>query len=430
MLPAFRCNRVDWKASDVMLKQIAVFNSHPIQHLAPWWQELARHPDVRLKVFYFSRANVQPTYDAGFGKVLAYDVDLLAGYDHSFLNRPWPFHKTTAVKGYIPNLGIRTAMREDHWDAVLVFGYAYLNNWIVMREARRLGIPILYFSDSNGRAESSKPKWKLALKRLLLRSFFRRISIFLCPGNSNMEYLRLYGVAPERMRLCPLPVDVSRFRAALDGLDDVKRAELRKRFQLAPDDFVITFSGKLYEGKRPQDLADAVRLLGDPRVKALFVGCGPAQEELRHRGGDSIRMAGFVNQQEIPSVLALGDLAVMPSANDAHPLAVTESLALGVPVLVSDLIGCHGPDDSLRDGENGFVYRCGDIHALAGLIRRLKEDPSLLASMKQRAVQLVETQTPQAAARAVLQCMESLKGTSPLANGKHVEGLFQKSIRT
>jgi glycosyltransferase involved in cell wall biosynthesis len=242
-----------------------------------------------------------------------------------------------------------------------------------------------------------------------------------------MEYLRLYGVSSERMRLCPLPVDVARFRSALSDLDEGKRVELRKRFQLAPDDFVVTFSGKLSERKRPQDLADAVRLLGDPRVKALFVGCGSLEEELRNRGGDFVRMTGFVNQQEIPRILALGDLAVMPSAYDPHPLAVTESLALGVPVLVSDLLGCYGPDDALRVGENGLVYRCGDIPALAGLIRRVKEDSSLLASMKKRAVDLIGTQTPQTAARAVRECLELLKDRSPIVYDSDVAESLQKT---
>jgi glycosyltransferase involved in cell wall biosynthesis len=404
------------------MMRLAVFNTHPIQHFAPWWQELARDPRLRLKVFYYSRANVQTHYDPEFGIHLAYDVDLLSGYDHAFLPRPWPFRDSTSVEWYALNHGIRAALSEDRWDAVLVFGYNLLNNWTVLREARRLHIPVIFFSDSNVRTAHAKPTWKLALKRLWVRTFFRGVDTFLTPGNSNMDYLHLYGVGRERMRLCPLPVDVKRFRSEAGILGTESRAELRKRFRLEADDFVVTFSGKLVERKRPQDLADAVRTLGDPGVKALFVGCGPLEEELRRRSGEFVRLTGFVNQLEIPRILALGDLGVMPSGYDPHPLAVTESLALGVPVLVSDLIGCHGPDDALRNGENGYVYPCGDIAALAELIGRLKNDRELLARLQERARELIHSQTPQAAKEAVLDCLERLKEPtkkSQLDHGLH-----------
>jgi glycosyltransferase involved in cell wall biosynthesis len=181
---------------------------------------------------------------------------------------------------------------------------------------------------------------------------------------------------------------------------------------LEPDDYVVTFSGKLVDRKRPQDVAEAVRLIGDRRVKALFVGTGPLEAEVRRLGAEFVRVTGFVNQEEIPSVLALGDLAVMPSSYDAHPLAVTESLALGVPVLVSDRIGCYGPDDALRHGENGYVYPCGDVKALAGLIARLRDDPGLRHRLSLRATELVQEQTPRAAAEALLLCLDGLLGST------------------
>jgi glycosyltransferase involved in cell wall biosynthesis len=391
-----------------MKRQLAVFMSHPIQHFSPWWQELARNSDVDLKVYYYSRANMVRYFDKEFGLSMSYDIDLLSGYEHVVLPRQWPFRHPTSVDWYMLNAGVGRAVRERSWDAVLVFGYAPLNNWAVVRAARRAGVPILYYSDSNQLTEGAKPSWKLAIKRLVVRRYLRRMTAFLTPGNMNQLYLQGYGASPERMWFCPLPVDVDRFRSTAEA-GQADRDRLRARFGLAPTDFVVAFNGKLVDRKRPVDLADAVRSAGDPGLKALFIGTGPLVNEIKARGGDCVRVTGFVNQAELPSVLALADLAVMPSSHDPHPLAVTEFMALGIPAVVSDRIGCIGQDDVVRPGETGLVYPCGDVAALTAAVFRLRRDGDLRRQMGRRAAAVADTQTPRVAADAVVRCLEGIR---------------------
>src|SRR5260370_21044177 len=69
------------------LMRIAAFISHPIQYFTPLWQEVSRRPNVHLKVFYFSRQGLDPSFDPGFGKLMAWDMDLLAGHESQFLPR-------------------------------------------------------------------------------------------------------------------------------------------------------------------------------------------------------------------------------------------------------------------------------------------------------------------------------------------------------
>lgn len=389
--------------------ELAVFNSHPTQHFAPWWQALGEDERIRVKVFYFSRANVETHYDPEFDFDLRYDVDLLSGYESEFLSRGWPFRNPTTPGWYRWNRGLDRAVTERRWHGVLIFGYNMVNNALVVRRCRMLGIPLLFYGDSNVRTAFDKPFWKLWIKAVFVRAFFRRIDAFLPIGDSNRDYLLHYGARADRMWWCPCPVDVGRLQRAVRNFSGPERAELRRRYGLTPDDFVVTFSGKLVERKRPLDLAEAVTATGDPKIKALFVGSGPLELRLRRAGGEQVRLTGFVNQQEIARVLALGDLAAMPSSYDAHPLAVTESLALGIPVLVSDRVGCHGPNDVLRDGENGLVYPSGDVGALAGAILGLKADADRRRRMGERARRLAGTQSPGVAAQAVVRCLRELR---------------------
>jgi glycosyltransferase involved in cell wall biosynthesis len=388
--------------------QIAIFQSHPIQHFAPWWQELARDPALRIKVFYYSRAGTEPMYDPLFGRMVQWDVDLLSGYEHEFLPRRWPRWGGTLPRWHMRNGGIRRAVAERPWDAVLIFGYTYLNNWRVARWCRRYRVPLLHQGDTSQIHALDRSSLKLVLKRRILTRFFRRVDGFLTPGNSSRDYLRYYDVPASKTWFCPMPVDLERFRSRLAGESPADRDALRRRLDLAADDFVVTFSGKMQPGKRPKDLAAAVRAIGDPRVKALYIGSGAMEEEVRRVGGEQVCMAGFVNQADMPRYVALGDVSVMPSAIDQHPLAVTESLGLGIPVLLSDRCGCYGPDDVLRDGENGFVYPCGDVEALAALIVQLRDDAALRRRLGERGREIAQTQTPQAAREVLVRCVETL----------------------
>jgi glycosyltransferase involved in cell wall biosynthesis len=76
-----------------------------------------------------------------------------------------------------------------------------------------------------------------------------------------------------------------------------------------------------------------------------------------------VTIAGFVNQQELPSWYAAADMLVLPSdSRETWGLVVNEAMAAGLPVVVSDAAGCS--PDLVREGENGFTYPCGNVGAL------------------------------------------------------------------
>lgn len=398
-------------------KALAVFQTHPNQHFAPWWREVHESGSVDLTVHYYSAANADETFDPHFGKSYSFDVDLLSGYPGAVL-RPGPLHRPREVpRWFWVNRGVRDVFEHREWDAVLLFGYSVLNNWLVLCEAKRRGTPVLYFSDSNVRTLARSDSPRETAKRVLIHRFFDRVSAFLSPGNSNREFLLAHGVEERAIWRCPYPVDVDRFRSAAREARS-RRLEIRRSLGLGPSDFVVAFSGKFIPRKRPLDLVEAVLQTKNPSIKALLIGSGPLEPQIRERGGERTKVTGFLNQSEIAPVLAAADVFVMPSDMDAHPLAVTEALACGLPVAVSHLIGCHGPDDAVRDGVNGFVYECGDVAGLGTILERLSLSPALVAEMSNRAVEISGTQSSGEAARQLLECLGALgQERTPRARG-------------
>jgi hypothetical protein len=67
--------------------RIAVLNSHPIQYFAPLYAYLNAAPDLDVTALYLSDFSVRGGRDAGFGRNLRWDLDLLAGYRSLFLGQ-------------------------------------------------------------------------------------------------------------------------------------------------------------------------------------------------------------------------------------------------------------------------------------------------------------------------------------------------------
>jgi len=397
--------------------QIAAFFTHPTQHHAPWFRALAERDDVYLKVFYFTRHAVEASLDQKFGEVFQWDVPLLEGYEHEFLpTLPGmsPYYTGMARM----NSGVGAALRQRPWDAVLNPSYTFIINWVIWARAIRLGIPLIYHSDST--LMEPRARWRRLFKELPLRLYFRGVSVFLASGDNNRNYLLRYGVPDHAISFCPIPVDLRRFQQARSSPEwGPKVKAIRASYRFAEEDRVAVFCGKLADHKRPQDLAQAIVILNSPRVKALFIGAGPLAEAVQKIAPGKVRVTGFINQSEIPYYYGAGDVLVLPSSREPHGQVVSEAAGLGLPAVVSDVCGCYGPHDILRPGENGLIYPCGDTGALAQRLKLLLlDDPDLRQRMSARALERAAAQDIAVAAATVVQAIRSFGQRNPRAGSR------------
>jgi glycosyltransferase involved in cell wall biosynthesis len=390
-------------------RRLAVVISHPIQHFAPLFRDLARQPGLELRVFYCCDWGIRDYADPGFGRTLKWDVPLLDGYESEFL----PIAKRPVDLSYraIDNPAVNARLTQFQPDAVWVHGYGHRTSWRTLKWANKNRRRVLYFGDS----ELLAPRgWKSRLlKRLILPKFFSRCDRFLTIGDNNECYYRHYGVPGHKMIRGSFPVDVARFRGAVAALSLADRVELRKRFGLRPEALVVLFLGKMIDIKRPLDLVRAIDQLRShlPDAQALMLGSGPLETAVRDEVEkrdlkDHVILPGFINQTEMPRLLWLGDCLAMCSEKDPHPLAVTEAMSVGNAVIASDRVGCVGPTDAARPGENVLVYPCGDVDGLAQQIQRLATDPAMLQKFRTRSIELAATQDTLVMVRAVLSAME------------------------
>ena len=214
------------------------------------------------------------------------------------------------------------------------------------------------------RGESHAPSQSTGLRRqarnVIARTVVSGSVGGLAIGQLNEGFYRRYRA--KQVFSAPYSVDDERFARP----PTVSRSDLLRDLGLDNSRPVIMFCGKLHEGKRPLDLAAAIRLLQNP-VTVLFVGDGPLADHVRasidrHSGV----VTGFVNQSKLPSYYHAADILVLPSAAETWGLVINEAMAAGVLPVVSDRVGA-APD--LVEGM-GEIYPCGDVIQLAKALSR------------------------------------------------------------
>lgn len=350
--------------------RLAIVVSHPTQYFSPWFRWLRQREGIPLRVFYLWDAGVKPTHDPHFNRTVAWDVDLLSGYDHEFVPNTSPKPTTEQFSG-LQNPGLTGRLSCWKPDVLLLFGYAYRSHLRVLIWAWRTRTPVVFRGDSHvlGRTLPG------GLRGVVRRALFRRFAGVTFVGRANREYFLALGIPESRLFFAPHAVDHDRFNP--DLTEHRQRADtFRRDLGIAPDTTVVLFAGKLIASKQPLMLLNAFIELSPGNTALVFVGDGAEQTALRARATDSgcldktVFFAPFTNQCDMPSRYLIASLFVLPSRGhyETWGLAVHEAMMMGVPCLVSDRVGCQ--QDLVSDGETGWVFSAEDGASLRSALSR------------------------------------------------------------
>lgn len=412
--------RSDQVGNYLMPTRLAIIVSHPIQYFAPWFRELASVRDVDLKVFFCCDWGVNKYVDPGFSTQLAWDIPLLEGYAHEFL--PLARRPRRLRFWEVDNPGVSASLGRFQPDVVMVFGYACCSNWRAAFWARRNHRPVLLYSDSNSLV--TPPWWKRAVKNVVVKTFYRYVDGALYIGENNRAYHGRYGIPADRLFPGVYPIERRRLLLAVPDRT-AARANLRQSLGIPAEAFVVLFCGKYIERKRPMDVLLATNSLvkkGLP-VWALLVGEGdqraPMEAFCRREAFTNVTFTGFVNQSAIPSYYAASDVIAVTSSFEAYGLVATEAAVFGLPIVISDKVGCIGVRDTAQPGRNAIVFPCGETERLAQAIERLYSNRDLYAVMSAHSVRVSESQDELTATRQLTSAVRRLHDLGSSRKGWH-----------
>lgn len=155
----------------------------------------------------------------------------------------------------------------------------------------------------------------------------------------------------------------------------VSRTTARQRLGL-PDRPTVAFVGRLDAEKHLHEAVEAVAALrrSNVDVQLVLAGTGPLRGELAAQAaelGADVHFPGFVPDADLPLVYTAADVFVMPGVAELQSIATLEAMASGLPVVAADAVALP---HLVRDGDNGYLYRPGDVTELTGHLRSLLAD--------------------------------------------------------
>ena len=202
------------------------------------------------------------------------------------------------------------------------------------------------------------PKYSRIKEKVQNARFTRAIGYF-C-RSQLMMFSETDDPSPFKIVHCGIDLDKYRFR--------LPRKEIKKLFCVA----------RLAPEKGHAFLLHALKLLMDDgyQFDLVLAGDGPSRgklENLANELGLSARVTflGFVGENEIIQRLEDSDLFVLPSFVEGIPVCVMEALAVGVPVIATNIAGTG---ELIDHGRSGLLVPASDFEALADAVVKMIED--------------------------------------------------------
>jgi len=368
--------------------------SHPVQYQSPIFREMAKHPRLDIQVAYCSLQGAEPALDPGFGINVSWDVPLLEGY-------PWLQVSNRSCRPGLSrfwglvNLGLWGIIRNGSYDAVVIFtGYMYVSFWIAMIAAKLSRRAVLFGTDAHGLVPQDGKNWKIAIKKIVWPRLFRLANVVIVPSSRGIAMMRSLGIPDGRLVLTPYVVDNTWWSSQSEQVD---RPTVRRSWGVPENGSVVLFCAKLQPWKRPLDLLQSFASAQVTDSHLVFAGDGPLREELEAKAkalglANRVHFLGFKNQSQLPAIYSASDLLVLPSEYDAFGVVVNEAMLCGCAVAVSDRVGSG--HDLVSNGENGFIFPCGDRDALAAILCDALNDRKRLRRMGANARRRMETWSP------------------------------------
>ncbi len=397
--------------------RLAYFATHPIQYQAPLLRHLAADERLDLQVFFYSDYSLHQHVDPGYGVPIQWDVPLLAGYNHYFLERVYG-GRQRARKAWLPARHVTRMLQQGAFDAVWVHGWAHLCSLQAIMAARRLKVPVLLRGESLPRrlCGPGRRTWPARwVRRMVLRS----AAACLCIGSANREFYLENGIPAARLHMMPYAVDNAFFQRKASEARPGREA-LRASLGLAPDRLLILFVGRLSHVKAPDLLLNSLLLLlagtrapaAGRQFSLLLAGDGPMRKQLEAAAqklpAGTVHFLGFRNQTELPALYDLCDVFVLPSRFEPWGLVVNEVMNAGRAVIVSDRTGSAA--DLVEPGVNGWLHSNNDVASLAACLREALLNPERLQEMGRRSLQRIEAWNFEADRAGLLAALDDARG--------------------
>lgn len=323
----------------------------PTPYRTPLLERIQQRTEIDLSVFYCAGTDPIRHWDAstlvGAGEVLS---GVTAGGASGGMN--WKLN---------PRVWKRLSQVSP--DVVAVGGYAHPTMQIAMTWAKAHRRPYVILSETHDL--QPRAVWRRVVKAPVAGAAIRGAKAFLPTGTPQMDYLARRGGSRDSMFLFPNAPDLEKIASECATLEP-QRQTLRRELSLTGSPTFL-YLGRLVGFKGVDVLINAFRVVRSKATDAslLIAGDGPMRSELEAlaTGIGGVTFLGAYDPSRLSQLCVASDVFVLPSTLEPWGVVVMEAQAAGLPVIVSDRVGCSV--DLVLDGETGWLFPAGDPDRLA-----------------------------------------------------------------
>lgn len=158
------------------------------------------------------------------------------------------------------------------------------------------------------------------------------------------------------------------------------RQVIRQELGIPDDALVFGFTGRLTYQKNPELLLKAFHQLNHPQSYLLIVGAGELLDTLKQTTHPRAIFTG--ERTDVPDLLRVFDIFVLPSRYEGLSLAAMEAMAAALPIICTRTFGAS---ELVEEGVNGLIVESENLQALTEAMRKLADSSDLRHSMSQAA---------------------------------------------
>lgn len=349
-----------------MDNMLVIVETHPIQYHGPVWKE-ATAQGVPLHVIYGADFSVRGHHDPAFNAVVKWDMSLLSGYSYEFLSIDKP--KVANNYDEVTTNGISSALDRLSPKALLISGHTHRLDRRTFIEGCLRKIALLYRAEANDSAiRRSLPK--SLIRDTYLKFLYSTLNAVLPIGLEACKHYSRLGVPRTKMFFSPYAVDITPFRLS-ESEREICRTNTRLKHGISERETVVIFSGKLTYRKGVDLLAEAIASFPEEtRPTLLLVGDGELRTHIiNYTSRLKLILAGFQSQDQLSQYYHSADLLALPSRHsETWGLVVNEAMHHGLPVVVSNSVGCRR--DLVESDSTGEVFARGDVQSLTNALKK------------------------------------------------------------
>jgi teichuronic acid biosynthesis glycosyltransferase TuaC len=236
------------------------------------------------------------------------------------------------------------------------YGHFWSSIYALYPLAKKYGLPL--YGASGEERVANYDFYKTSQKKELADYLNGLINV---STKNRDECVSLGLVNMTKTHTIPNAVDLELFRSR-------DRISTRERMGIKSTDFVVVFVGQFVYRKGTLRLSEALKLLNDENIKAIFIGSGIENPDYEH-----IIWKGRIEHMDIPNFLYASDVFVLPTENEGCSNAVIEAMACSLPIISTDAQFNY---DILNES-NSLLVDCHDISQIAMAIKKIKDNPNL-----------------------------------------------------